>query len=190
MRLAFSSRLRRSLSLMPFHQSSPLASLSSSSSGLHAHSIPAAKESSASPKRTSDSPSPEEPPAKIHKAEYSHRGSSSASAMSHPERTHPRSARGASSSLLAKAHKNNASGGGRSGGGKKRKDNRAPPLHGPLHDEQYITSNFRVKPLKQIHETNPKSPLNNYLMATSGGQMEFTALQGVVEGSGDQSIWR
>ncbi|KAI1797890.1 P-loop containing nucleoside triphosphate hydrolase protein [Ganoderma leucocontextum] len=110
--------------------------------------------------------------------------------MSHPERIHPRSTRGASSSLLAKAHKNNASGGGRGGGGKKRKDNRAPLLPGPLHDEQYITSNYRVKALKQIHETNPKSPLNNYLMATSGGQMEFTALQGVVEGGGDQLIWR
>lgn len=104
---------------------------------------------------------------------------------------HPRSARGASSSLLAKAHKNNASGGGRGGGGgKKRKDNRAPPLPGPLHDEQYITSNYKSKTLKQIHETNPKSPLNNYIMATSGGQMEFTALQGLIEGSGDQPIWR
>nr|VWO96762.1 Uncharacterized protein [Ganoderma boninense] len=190
MRLAFSSRLRRGLSLMPFHQSSPLASPASSLSRLHSHSIPAAKESSASPKRTSDSPSAEEPPAKIHKAEHPHRASSSTASMSHPERVHPRSARGASSSLLAKAHKNNASGGGRGGGGKKRKDNRAPPLPGPLHDEQYITSTYKVKVLKQIHETNPKSPLNNYIMATSGGQMEFTALQGLVEGGGDQPIWR
>ena len=110
--------------------------------------------------------------------------------MSHPERTHhPRSARGASSSLLARAHKNNASGGGRGNGGKKRKENRAPALPGPLHDDQYIVSTYKVKPLKQIHETNPKSPLNNYIMATSGGQMEFTALHGVVEG-GDQLVWR
>ena len=49
---------------------------------------------------------------------------------------------------------------------------------------------YKVKPLKQIHETNPKSPLNNYIMASVGGQMEFTALHGVVEGGADAPVWR
>ena len=187
MRPAFALRLRRGLTLMPFKQySSPLASSSGSSARPFAQQARPAKETSASPKRTSDSPSTEEPPTKIHKAEPSHRTSSSS--MSHSERSHHRSGRGAgSSSLLARTHKNNVSHGGR-GGKKKQRDNRAPPLPGPLHDEQYITTTYRTKPLKKIHETNPKSPLNNFIMA-AGGQMEFTAVHGVVEG-GDQQIWR
>lgn len=108
--------------------------------------------------------------------------------MSHSsERTYPRYGRGAGSSLLARAHKNNVSHGGR-GGKKKLRDNRPPPMSGPVHDEQYITNTYRTKPLKKIHETNPKSPLNNHIMGT-GGQMEFTGVHGPVEGN-DQQIWR
>lgn len=108
--------------------------------------------------------------------------------MSHSDRMHhSRSNRGAGSSLLAKAHKNNVSGG--RGGKKKQKDTRAPPLPGPVHSEEYITNTYRTKPLKKIHETNPKSPLNNYIMASNGSQMVFNAAHGFVEG-GDQQIWR
>ncbi|KAI8995637.1 P-loop containing nucleoside triphosphate hydrolase protein [Trametes punicea] len=96
--------------------------------------------------------------------------------------------RGASSSLLAKAHKNNAMSG--RGGRKKGKGAPKPStLPGPIYDEAYISNTYKSKPLKQIHETNPKSPLNNYIMNTTGEQMEFSAVQGVVEGT-EQPIWR
>ncbi|RPD82542.1 P-loop containing nucleoside triphosphate hydrolase protein [Lentinus tigrinus ALCF2SS1-7] len=108
--------------------------------------------------------------------------------MSHQERYHPRSGRGGSgSSLLARAHKNNVSGGGR-GGRKKQREPRFPPAPGPFHDEQYITNTYRTKVLKKLHETNPKSPLNNYIMST-GNQMAFQSQQVIVEGT-DQAVWR
>ncbi|EIW64663.1 P-loop containing nucleoside triphosphate hydrolase protein [Trametes versicolor FP-101664 SS1] len=100
--------------------------------------------------------------------------------------------RGAGSSLLARAHKNNASNANASSRGGRRKGKNTPnlpPLSGPLHDEDYITKTYRTKPLKKIHETNPKSPLNNFIMNNSGGQMEFVATHGVVEGV-DQAVWR
>ncbi|KAI0825124.1 P-loop containing nucleoside triphosphate hydrolase protein [Trametes gibbosa] len=95
--------------------------------------------------------------------------------------------RGASS-LLARAHKNNASG-GRGGKRKGKSTPNLPSLIGPVCDEAYITTTYKTKPLKKIHETNPKSPLNNFIMNTTGGQMEFEGTHGVVEGS-DQALWR
>lgn len=185
MRLAFSLRLRRSL-LMPLNlpkPSSPLASPSASSSRPYAQQTSPVKQSSASPKRTSDSSIAEEPPAKMHKVDHGPSGSS------RPPRG---GGRGASSSLLARAHKNNASNANASARGGRRKGKSTPnlpPLPGPLHDEEYITKTYRTKPLKKIYETNPKSPLNNYIMNNTGGQMEVSATHGVVEGS-DQAVWR
>lgn len=185
MRLAFSLRLRRSL-LMPLNlpkPSSPLASPSASSSRPYAQQTNPVKQS-ASPKRTSDFPSAEEPPAKMHKVDQGSAGSSR-----QPFRG---GGRGAGSSLLARAHKNNASNANASSRGGRRKGKNTPnlpPLPGPLHDEDYITKTYRTKPLKKIHETNPKSPLNNFIMNNSGGQMEFQATHGVVEGV-DQAVWR
>lgn len=185
MRLAFALRSRRALTLMPIKPaSSPLLQSSSSSS----HPYSQQSRSSSSPKRTSDSPLGEEPPAKHPKVIHTYRAPSGSSPMSQQDRSHPRSGRGAGSSLLARAHKNNVSGGGR-GGKRKQKEFRGPLLAGPVHDEQYITTTYRTKPLKKIYETNPKSPLNNYIMATTGGTIEPTAVHGMVEG-GDQQLWR
>ncbi|RDX55851.1 P-loop containing nucleoside triphosphate hydrolase protein [Lentinus brumalis] len=108
--------------------------------------------------------------------------------MSQQERYHPRSNRGgAGSSLLARAHKNNVSSGGR-GGRKKQRESRFPIVPGPLHDEQYITTTYRTKPLKKAHESNPKSPLSNYITST-GEQMNFQTSQVIVDGN-DQAVWR
>ncbi|CDO71572.1 hypothetical protein BN946_scf184911.g42 [Trametes cinnabarina] len=184
MRLAFNLRIRRGL-LMPSNltrASSPLAS--SSAPSPHAHSYTSAstslKQASASPKRTSDYPSAEEPPAKMHKTDRTSAGSSRM-----PSRG---GGRGASSSLLAKAHKNNAFS-GRGGRRKGKSTSNLPHLPGPLHDEAYITNTYKTKPLKKVHETNPKSPLSNYIISTLGGQMEFAATLGLVEGA-DQPIYR
>ena len=187
MRLGYILRLRRGLPLMPSKNSSPLAT-SSASSSFRSYQTRTVKDSSASPKRTSRSPSAEEPPSKIPRADNSHHTSSSSSPMSHQERYHARSSRGgAGSSLLARAHKNNVSGGGR-GGRKKQREPRYPTVPGPFHDEQYITNTYRTKTLKKIHESNPKSPLNNYIMST-GGQMTFQSQQVIVEGT-EQTVWR
>ncbi|KAI0651863.1 P-loop containing nucleoside triphosphate hydrolase protein [Trametes meyenii] len=111
-----------------------------------------------------------------------------ASGSSRSDRPFRGGGRGASSSLLARAHKNNASGG--RGGRKKAKSTpNLPSLPAPVYNEEYITNEYRTKPLKKIHETNPKSPLNNFIMNNFGGQMEFIATHGVVEGS-DQPVWR
>lgn len=190
MRLAFASRLRRCAFLMPSKPASSSLTLPSASSH-HPFSQQsrAVKESSSSPKRTSDSPSAEEPPAKISKTDSSRKDSSASHNMSYHDRSHPRTNRGgAGSSLLARAHKNNVMGGGR-GGKKKQRDSRVPPLPGPFHDEQYIANTYRTKPLKKIYETNPKSPLNNYMMVNDIGPMEFSAIHGTVEGR-DQQMWR
>ncbi|KAJ3004779.1 hypothetical protein NUW54_g4648 [Trametes sanguinea] len=184
MRLAFNLRIRRSL-LMPSNfarGSSPLASPSASSSYSRSYSQPtnSVKQASASPKRTSDHPSAEEPPSKMHKVDRSSPGSS---------RTPSRGGgRGASSSLLAKAHKNNAFS-SRVGRRRGKGTPNLPTLPGPLHDESYINETHRTKPLKKIYEANPKSPLNNYIMNTCGGQMEFSGSQGIVEGQ-EQPVWR
>ncbi|KAI0778196.1 P-loop containing nucleoside triphosphate hydrolase protein [Trametes elegans] len=185
MRLAFNLRIRRSL-LMPLNlpkQHSPLAppSASSTQSRSFAQQTNSVKQPADSPKRTSDSPSADEPPSKMHKVDHS------ASGSARPDRPFRGGGRGASS-LLAKAHRNNASG-GRGGRKKGKAAPNVPPLPGPLYDEAYITATYKTKPLKKIHETNPKSPLNNYIMNTSGGKMEFSAVQGVVDGS-DQPVWR
>ncbi|KAI0724564.1 P-loop containing nucleoside triphosphate hydrolase protein [Cerioporus squamosus] len=190
MRFGYILRLRRGLPLMPSkNSSSPLATSSASSSfRSYQQQSRAAKDSSASPKRTSRSPSAEEPPAKIPRSDNSHHTSSSSSPMSHQERYHPRSSRGgAGSSLLARAHKNNVSSSGR-GGRKKQREPRFTTVPGPLHNEQYITNTYRTKPLKKIHETNPKSPLSNYIIST-GEQMNFQTSQVIVEGN-EQAVWR
>ncbi|KAI0655089.1 P-loop containing nucleoside triphosphate hydrolase protein [Cubamyces menziesii] len=181
------ARIRRSL-LMPSNlarPSSPLASSSAIPSHPRSYSQPAlnAKQSSASPKRTSDSPSTEEPPSKMYKVEHTSAGPSRSDRA--PYRG---SGRGASSSLLARAHKNNASG-GRGGKKKGRGAPNLPSLSGPLHDEGYITQTYRTKPIKKIFETNPKSPLNNYLINHTGQQMEFTSVHGIVEGT-EQPVYR
>ena len=165
--------------------SSPLASSSAIPSHPRSYSQPAlnAKQSSASPKRTSDSPSTEEPPSKMYKVEHTGAGPSRSDRA--PYRG---SGRGASSSLLARAHKNNASG-GRGGKKKGRGAPNLPSLSGPLHDEGYITQTYRTKPIKKIFETNPKSPLNNYLINHTGQQMEFTSVHGIVEGT-EQPVYR
>ncbi|KAI0361609.1 P-loop containing nucleoside triphosphate hydrolase protein [Trametes cingulata] len=118
-----------------------------------------------------------------------HKTDRGSSGSSRPDRQAVRGGgRGASSSLLARAHKNNAS--GSRGGRKKGKTApNLPSLPGPLCDSDYITTTYKTKPIKKMNETNPKSPLNNYIMETTGGQMEFAAVQGVVEGT-DQPIWR
>lgn len=189
MRIAFQLRLRRNLSLMQVKQPSPLASPSTSSSPSRPFTSTVAKQPSASPKRSSDSPAAEEPPAKVVKTGRSRNAhASSSSSMSHPERSHhSRSSRGAGSSLLAKAHHNNASG-GRGRRNKQKEKPALPTFPGPVHNEQHVTNTYKAKPLKEIHETNPKSPLSNYLLA-NGQQMNFTANHGLVEGS-DQQIWR
>ncbi len=163
------------------NSSSPLSTSAASSSFRSYHQ----QSRAASPKRTSRSPSAEEPPAKIPRGDNFSSGSSY---MSQQERYHPRSNRGgAGSSLLARAHKNNVSSGGR-GGRKKQREPRFPIVPGPLHDEQYIISTYRTKPLKKAHESNPKSPLSNYITST-GEQMNFQTSQVIVDGN-DQAVWR
>ena len=187
MRLAFSLRLRRGLSLMQVNPPSPLASPSTAPSHsrtfAQTHSVD--KQPSASPKRSSDTPSVEQPPAKVAKMDSSRRGSSSV----HQDRSHhSRSGRGGGASLLAKAHKNNF-GGGR-GGKKKQKDKPAMPVApGPVHSEEYIISTYRTKPMKKSLESNPKSPLANFVNAAPGREMTSSSTQTAIEGS-DQTMWR
>ncbi|RDX50211.1 hypothetical protein OH76DRAFT_1402673 [Lentinus brumalis] len=104
--------------------------------------------------------------------------------MSHP---HPRSARGGGSSS-AHAHKNNDSGWKR--GKRSKAESRFPTVPGPYHDEKYIADTHRTKALKKVHETNPKSPLSNYIMATDGPQLDFQHSQVVVDGGDGRPIWR
>lgn len=179
MRLAILLRYRRSL-LMPLdagRRFSPLATPRPFSAQAQAP-----KDSSA-PKRSSNSPPPGERPIKMSKVESSGPSSAGPSAMSRYK--------GGRGSLLAKAQKNNASksSGSSKGGGGKRRGKGPSSLPGPLHDEAYITKTYRTKDLKKIYESNPKSPLNNYVMASGAQPLAFTTVQGIVEG-GDQQVFR
>ena len=169
---------------MEVNPPSPLGSPSTVLSRTFAQTHSVETQPSVSPERLSGASSVEQQldiPAKL---DSSRQESSSL----HQDRSHhSRSGRGGAS-LLPKTHKNNFAGG--RGGKKKQKDKRVTPVaQGPVHTEEYIITAYRTRPMKKNMESNPKSPLANFVNATSGREMTSSSIQTAIEG-GDQTMWR
>ena len=169
---------------MEVNPPSPLGSPSTALSRTFAQAHNVGTQPSASPERSSGASSVEQQLVVAAKMDSSRQESSSLP----QDRSHnSRSGRGGAS-LLPKTHKNNF-GGGR-GGKKKQKDKRVTPVApGPVHTEKYIITTYRTRPMKKNVESNPKSPLANFVHATPGREMTSSSIQTAIEGS-DQTMWR
>ncbi|KAF6766020.1 DEAH box polypeptide 36 [Ephemerocybe angulata] len=77
-------------------------------------------------------------------------------------------------------------------GGKAAAVNRSPLLEGPVHDEAYITQQYRSPvALKAMHQSNPKGSLGNFAMVAIGAPVKYVSKEGVIEVGGQRSkVWR
>lgn len=76
---------------------------------------------------------------------------------------------------------------------KKRPQRRLPRLEGPLHNEEYISQEYKKSPfpLKPLHETTPKSSLGNFSVLAAGKTPTYSFTEGYMHlDSGPVNIWR
>lgn len=69
---------------------------------------------------------------------------------------------------------------------------RAHVFDGPMHDMDYIVTQFNqqyphTSPLKQVHELNPKSALANFETTAFGTMPKYEAVEGLMKG---KRLWR